>query len=88
MYAVADKAPHPNAVTVLTNWLLSAEGQAAISEAYGQPATRLGIPATGIDPFHIIIPGEKIYFDDEDFYLVHWEKAMPIINRVFAPIIK
>lgn len=86
IFSVADKAPHPNAVTVLTNWLLTAEGQAAISKAYGQPATRLGIPST-TDPFQSVVPGEKVYYDDEDFY-AQWDKATPAISRVFAPILK
>lgn len=88
IFAVADRAPHPNAATVLTNWLLTAEGQAAFSQSYGQPATRLGVPATGIDPFQSIIPGEKIYPVDEDFYTTNWEKAAVIIDKVFAPVIK
>ncbi len=88
LYSVMDKAPHPNAATVLTNWLLTAEGQAAVSQAYGQPATRLGVPATGIDPFSSIIPGEKVYFTDENFYTTHTEKAAPIIKKVFAPLLK
>ncbi len=87
IFAAVDKGPHPNATAVLGNWLMTAEGQAAVSKAYGQPAVRLNVPFAG-DPFQVVIPGEKVHYDDEDFYTVHWDKATPVINRAFAPLLK
>ncbi len=47
---VVNKAPHPNAIKVYLNYLLSKKGQLAFSEANGYPSRRLDIP---IDPFAV-----------------------------------
>jgi iron(III) transport system substrate-binding protein len=36
-------APHPNAAKVFLNWLLSRDGQLAVSQALGQPTRRLDV---------------------------------------------
>ena len=57
---VFDKAPHPNAIKLFTNWLLSKEGAAVYSQAHGLPSTRLDVPPEGIDPVFIPKPSENI----------------------------
>ena len=67
VFAFVDKRPHPNAAKVILNWLLTADGQQLFSKAFGQPATRLGIPTEGIDPFTVPKADEKVYRLDEKF---------------------
>lgn len=41
--AVLKNAPHPNAAKVFVNWLLSKEGQTAVTKALGQPTRRFDV---------------------------------------------
>jgi iron(III) transport system substrate-binding protein len=41
--AVLTNAPHPNASKVFVNWLLSREGQVAVTKALGQPTRRFDV---------------------------------------------
>jgi iron(III) transport system substrate-binding protein len=41
--AVLKNAPHPNASKVFVNWLLSKEGQTAVTKALGQPTRRFDV---------------------------------------------
>ncbi len=66
---VPTKMAHPNAGKLFLNWLLSAEGQALFSKAFGSPSTRLGVSASVLNPILVPQPGEKIYPEVEEFQL-------------------
>ncbi len=55
--AVIDKAPHPNAVKVLVNWLLSREGQDTWQRVTQYPSLRTDIPKTGLLDIYTPKPG-------------------------------
>lgn len=80
---MVDKAANPSAAVVMINWLLSAEGQAIFSSAFGQPPSRSGVAAEGIDPGRIALPGEKTYLADEDFTNFNKDIAVKIAREVF-----
>jgi ABC-type Fe3+ transport system substrate-binding protein len=44
--AMLRNAPHPNAAKVFVNWLLSKEGQTAVTKALGQPTRRFDVDTT------------------------------------------
>ena len=50
------RAPHPNAVKVYLNWLLSKDGQLEWSKASGYLSRRLDVPRDHLDP--VLIPQE------------------------------
>lgn len=60
--AVAANAPHPNAVKVYLNHLLSREGQLAWSQVTGFPSLRQDVPTDHLLPFYVPKPGVK-YFE-------------------------
>ncbi len=59
-----DKAPHPNAAKVFTNWIMSKEGATVFSHAYGMSSTRRDVSTEGIDPALLLKPGEIILGED------------------------
>ncbi len=81
------KRPHPNAATVLLNWLLSARGQEVYSKGFGASAARLGIKTEGISNMALPLPGEKLFMKDED-YAFFSDQAAKTAKRIFAPLMK
>lgn len=51
-----NRPPHPNAVKVYLNWLLSKEGQTGFSRASGYPSRRLDVAHDHLDP--AVVPRE------------------------------
>ena len=82
-FTMASKAPHPNAATVLMNWLLTAEAGAILSQAWGAPASRLDVPAVGLDPMRLGLPGIKMYISDEE-QVRQDPKTQEVCKRIFA----
>jgi iron(III) transport system substrate-binding protein len=61
--AIAVNAPHPKAASILFNWLLSADGQKAVTSVLKQMSVRIGAePTPGLPP----IDGIKILPIDND----------------------
>lgn len=85
---VLRNAPHPNAVAVFINWLLSYDGQLVYSKATGKQSRRLDVPTAHLDPTTIRKPGVK-YFDQtrRDFVLREPE-FVKIAQEVFGPLLK
>ncbi len=81
-FTLASKAPHPNAATVLVNWLMTAEAGAILSQAWGAPASRLDVPAVGLDPMRLGLPGIKMYISDEEQVLQD-PKTQEVCRRIF-----
>lgn len=53
-------APHPNAATLLINWLLSKDGQTAFTRASGQPTRGLDADAQWTKEFGHVSPKEAL----------------------------
>ncbi len=81
---VADKAPHPNAAVVFTNWLLTEEGQRLFADGYNYPPRRIGVPFKASDQFAVVLPGEKTFETDEAFYL-EGKKTAHFAKEIFGP---
>ncbi len=52
-----NRAPHPNAVKLFINWLLSREGQIVASKAYGGQSAREDVPTDFLEPEVLRQPG-------------------------------
>jgi len=75
--AVLANPPHPNAVKVYLNHLLSAEGQASWSRATGFPSLRRDVPTDHIPPVYVLKDGAQ-YMD------AYSESYAPKAERVTA----
>jgi ABC-type Fe3+ transport system substrate-binding protein len=56
-----NKAPHPNAVTVFLNWVLSKDGQTAWSKAMEHVSRRLDVPTDHLPSHTIPSPNAKFF---------------------------
>lgn len=88
VFVLMDKAPHPHAAKVFFNWLLTAEGQTIFSQAFGQPATRLGVSTEGLDPFTVPKPDEKVFRVDERFIIDVETKGRELGKEIFGHLSK
>lgn len=79
--------PHPNAASVVGNWLLTSEGQRRYSLASGNPAARLGVSTEGIDPGLVPPTGVKLHRQDEEFHLTV-ARLEGLRKDIFGPLIK
>ena len=87
--SLLQNAPHPNAVKVFVNWLLSREGQAQVQNG------RKGRPRTGSNSLRIDIPkndlpeeiqrkGSADYFDADDDNVADRRPADKLFNEIFG----
>lgn len=88
--SVFKQGPHPNAMKVFVNYLLSKEGQTLWSRADGMQSAREDISTEGLDPIRVRAPG-IIYpaSDDWEFYM--WReknKIEEIAKEIVGPLIK
>ncbi len=67
--AVMNKAPHPNAVKVYLNWLLSKEGQESLSKASGYPSRRTDADTSGLIPETIPTAGKDYVELNKESYV-------------------
>ena len=63
--AVLKNPPHPNAAKVFVNWLLSKEGQSAVTKALGQPTRRFDVDTKWTKDFGH--PSAKEFLTPEKF---------------------
>jgi ABC-type Fe3+ transport system substrate-binding protein len=68
LLTLANKAPHPNAARVFTNWILSKEGLEIYARGYGSATLRTDADESFLNPANIPRQGVN-YFDDTDW---HW----------------
>lgn len=66
LLSAANKAPHPKAAQVFSNWILSKEGLETYARGYGSVTLRTDIDHSFLNPGNIPKPGVK-YFDDTDW---------------------
>jgi iron(III) transport system substrate-binding protein len=81
---VMNRAPHPNAVKVYLDYLLSWEGQHAYSQAAGFPSRRLDVPTDHLPPYMVARPGTQY----PDFYKQERLKLMPEVMEFVTSIIR
>lgn len=62
-----EKAPHPNALKVFVNWVLSKEAGEILARTSGYPSERSDTSKEGFDPS--LVPGPADVFEDEDYIL-------------------
>jgi iron(III) transport system substrate-binding protein len=72
---VPSRAPHPNAVKVYLNWLLSQEGQTQWTRAQGYPSRRVDAPTHHVRPGVVPKPGYP-YFKSYDEQSVHTKEEI------------
>jgi iron(III) transport system substrate-binding protein len=82
---VARNAPHPNVLKVYVDYLLSREGQYALSKASGVPSRRLDVPHDHIPD--VLIPKDGVKYLEhykEDFALAMSEQTIAFLNTILA----
>lgn len=67
--ALINRAAHPNAAKLYINWILSKEGLATYTRAYGSPSARLDVPTDFLSPDRLRQPGVKYFWADYESYL-------------------
>ncbi|MBI4333191.1 MAG: extracellular solute-binding protein [Chloroflexi bacterium] len=85
--ALVKRAANPRAATVFLNWLLTHEGQTALVRGFGSPSARMDVSTAGLDPFTVALPGEKVFWVDESFYLSR-PQVIEMAKELFAPLLK
>lgn len=80
---VAKNAPHPNAAKVLTNWLMTEEGQTALVKFGGLSVTRPGVAAPAMLPatsdLKNVVDGESLLTPERQAQIVnHWRTVFEI----------
>ncbi len=78
-------APHPAAAQLFINWLLSREGGAVWSQAYGYPSTRLDVSTKGFLPE--IIPAPADILPDEAYAFKKGE-MLKVAAEIFGSLQK
>jgi len=76
--AVFNRAPHPNAGKIYVNWLLSQEGQTALSKALSYVSARVDV-STGLAAWKVPQP---------NFIKVYGEDALRTIDADVLPLVK
>jgi iron(III) transport system substrate-binding protein len=66
MLTVANRAPHPKAMQVFANWILSKEGLEAYGKGYGSATLRTDVDESYLNPGNLPKKGIK-YFDDTEW---------------------
>lgn len=81
--ALINKAPHPNAAKLFTNWILTKEGQTIYSQAFGQPSARMDVTTEGIDTDTIPDPARKYFLGDFEDFIMTEPENMRMARSIF-----
>lgn len=88
-WGMVNKAPHPNAAIVFTNWFLSREGQQIIQDATDKQSQRVDIPTDKLTD--VRQTGVK-YFPDptnlEPFVLYEYDKYNGLAKDIFGSLLR
>ncbi len=85
---LSNKPEHPRVATLFINWLMTEEGQAIYSTAFGKPSLRRGVKTEGLDPFTIPPTDAKVYYIDEDFINYTLNDGLAISKEIFTPLLR
>jgi iron(III) transport system substrate-binding protein len=80
--AVLNRAPHPNAVKLYMDWLLSVPGQTDWSKASGYPSRRLDVPAEHTDPGARPKPGAQYQEQYKEVYVRLKDEAIAFVRSI------
>lgn len=86
---LVNRAPHPNAARIYTNWLLSKEGSAFVQNQMQQHSSRDDIPAGGIDPQRVRDPKGKYFVGAnsiEEWVLNEQDRYLDMAKQTFSPL--
>lgn len=89
--AILKDRPHPNAATLFVNWLLSRDGQAALTKALGQPTRRFDVDTKWTKDFghpsakDVLTPErfDELENGSEDVVVKYRKPAMHIAEKLF-----
>jgi len=89
--AIVKNAAHPNAAKVFVNWLLSKEGQSAVTKALGQPTRRFDVDTKWTKEFghpaakEVLTPErfDELENSSEDVVAKFRKPAMQLAERMF-----
>lgn len=85
--AMVARPAHPDAAAVLAHWLLSAEGQSIVSQAWKAPPVRRDVETANLDPELGARSGDKVYWSDEENF-INQGKSWELSREVFGPLMK
>jgi iron(III) transport system substrate-binding protein len=81
---VATQPPHPNAVKVYLDWLLSQDGQTAWSQAAGVPSRRRDVSHDHLPEF--LVPKEGVPYQEN--YKERYVKLREQVTEIIRPLIR
>ncbi len=81
-------APHPNAATVVINWLLSKEGGTVFSNAIGGQSARVDVPTDFLHPSRVRQPGGKYLMTGDEDYIAKKTDNLKLAKEIFADSLK
>ncbi|MBI2934052.1 MAG: hypothetical protein HYY29_00620 [Chloroflexi bacterium] len=74
---------------VLTNWLMTKDGQAVFANGFGSPAARLDVPPpAGFNPALLPEPGEPQQIEDEEGLKVKGGVLIELAKEGLATLFK
>lgn len=89
--SLVNKAPHPSAAAVFTNWLLSKDGQSHVQKIHENQSARVDISVDNVDPQKRRVAGEKYLVSAnqiEEWLMNEQKKYFELAKQVFAPLLK
>lgn len=84
---VFNKAPHSNEAKVFINWLLSKEGQTALSKVSGVASRRIDVPTVFLSAEAIVDPKLKYKSRETEEDFLEKKKTQQMAQEVFAPLL-
>lgn len=86
--ALINKAPHPRAAQVFTNWLLTREGGVIMSNVEGRQSARLDVPSDHIWEGSVRKPGVKYYVTMTEESTLKADEHLTVAREVFGPLMR
>lgn len=87
-FLLIDSPPHPQAIKVFANWLLTREGLELMSRAQLVQSARVDVPVDFLPKDEIRDPEAKYYLQHTEEIILEKEKYMDIAREIFAPVMK
>jgi iron(III) transport system substrate-binding protein len=81
---ILNQAPHPNAMRVYLNWLLSRDGQLAWQKAVEAPSLRMDLPREGLNPADVPNPGLEYISTQHEKYMTLRTETQKLVEELAA----
>lgn len=85
---VFNNTPHPNAVKVFVNWVLSKEGQTLFSKISGMASRRLDVPTDHLEPWMVPDPNRKYLWETDEDYMKAQGRNFELAREIFGPLLQ